>query len=215
MSTSQSSPPSNEQEKETGRVEAFSDGVFAIAITLLVLELKVPRELGEGVSLAQALLSLWPSYLALVTSFATIGVMWINHHKLFTLITRTDDVLLILNALLLLGITVSPFPTSLVAEYIQKPEGFTAAIVYNGLFILIAIAFNILWRYASGGRRLLKRDADEKAIKAIDDAYRLGPLFYVVALAVAFVSVPLSVVLNLGIAIFFGWPRQRYTRPAR
>src|SRR5512132_2117231 len=107
-------PYEQEQEKETGRIEAFSDGVFAIAITLLVLDLKVPRDLDEGVSLAQALLRQWPSYLAFIASFATIGVMWINHHKLFTLIKRSDDVLLILNVILLLGVTLTPFPTALV-----------------------------------------------------------------------------------------------------
>ncbi len=79
---------------ETGRVEAFSDGVFAIAITLLVLDLKVPRDLPPGTTLLHALLAQWPSYVAFVTSFATIGIMWINHHTLFTLIKRTDHTLL-------------------------------------------------------------------------------------------------------------------------
>jgi len=95
--------------KETGRIEAFSDGVFAIAMTLLVLDLKVPKEVGVNLSLASALLEQWPSYLAFLISFATVGIMWMNHHRLFTLIHRTDHWLLVLNGLLLLGVTRFPF----------------------------------------------------------------------------------------------------------
>src|SRR6266480_1695989 len=92
------SPGDPADPKETARIEAFSDGVFAIAITLLVLELKVPREHEPG-ELAPALLALWPSYLAFLTSFATIGIMWINHHRLFNLIHRSNQGLLIANSL--------------------------------------------------------------------------------------------------------------------
>src|SRR5215469_2591255 len=102
---------------ETGRVEAFSDGIFAIAATLLVLDLKVPQTGGR--TLASALRSQWPTYLAFVTSFATILIMWINHHRIFTLIGRSDDRLLFYNGLLLFGVTLVPFPTALVAEYLR------------------------------------------------------------------------------------------------
>src|ERR1700680_3215204 len=98
--------------EETGRVEAFSDGVFAIAMTLLVLDIKVPRDLAEGGTPAQALPSQWPTYLAFVTSYATILIMWVNHHRLFTHIARWDDRLLFANGLLLLGIVLVPFPTA-------------------------------------------------------------------------------------------------------
>jgi len=102
--------------RETGRVEAFSDGVFAIAVTLLVLDLKVPKpgDLG-GESLLSALARQWPAFLAYLTSFATILVMWVNHHKMFNHIRRTDDRFLFLNGLLLLFVTFVPFPTALVA----------------------------------------------------------------------------------------------------
>src|SRR5437867_4098529 len=90
-------------EKETARVEAFSDGVFAIAITLLILEIKVPPE--AGTDLGRALLAEWPSFIAFVTSFATIGIMWLNHHRLFGLIGQVNHALLVLNGLLLLGVT--------------------------------------------------------------------------------------------------------------
>ena len=112
---SRSDPPILDS-KDTARTEAFSDGVFAIAITLLVLDIKVPQELPESVRLGTALLQLWPSYLAFLTSFVTIGIMWINHHRLFTLIKRSDHWLLQLNGLLLLEDTFLPFPTAIVAE---------------------------------------------------------------------------------------------------
>jgi len=100
---------------ETSRIEAFSDGVFAIAITLLILEIKVPPP-GSG-ELSLALARQWPSYLSFLMSFAFIGIMWINHHRLFTHIARSDDVLLILNLLLLLGVIVVPFPTAVLATH--------------------------------------------------------------------------------------------------
>src|SRR5258707_7291898 len=114
-----SSAPRERPEKETARVEAFSDGVFAIAITLLVLDLKVPRDVPAD-HLAAELLRSWPSYGAFLVSFATIGIMWLNHHRLFTLIHRVDHALLVLNGLLLLTVTVVPFPTSLLAAYLGR-----------------------------------------------------------------------------------------------
>ena len=101
---------------ETARIEAFSDGVFAIAITLLVLDLKVPRDLPDGQTLTGALLAQWPAYLAFASSFMTILIMWVNHHRIFTLVGRSDSRLLFFNGLLLMGVTVVPFPTALVAD---------------------------------------------------------------------------------------------------
>jgi len=194
---------------DTARIEAFSDGVFAIAITLLVLDLKVPRELHEGQTLTAALADQWPAYVAFVTSFLTILVMWINHHRMFTLIGRADDRLLIFNGLLLLGITVVPFPTSLVAEYLGHDGQRTAALVYNGTFIAIAICFNLLWHCAASNSRLLNSDASPSAAQAITNSYRFGPLVYGVAFALALVSVKASLALNLGLALFFALPNER------
>jgi len=194
---------------DTARIEAFSDGVFAIAITLLVLDLKVPRELHEGQTLTAALAHQWPAYVAFVTSFLTILVMWINHHRMFTLIGRADDRLLIFNGLLLLGITVVPFPTSLVAEYLGHDGQRAAALVYNGTFIAIAICFNLLWRTAAVGDRLLNPACDRTAVRNIFESYRWGPLLYGLGLALAFVSVGASLALNLGLAIFFALPQRQ------
>jgi uncharacterized membrane protein len=200
-----------EEEKETSRVEAFSDGVFAIAITLLVLNIQVPHDLPAGTSLVTALARQWPMYLAFVTSFATIGIMWINHHRLFKHIRRSDNALLVLNGLLLMGVTVVPFPTALVAEYAGHPDARTAALVYGGTFVVIAIIFNILWRYASTGHRLLHPHANQREVEAITRQYRFGPLFYLLGFVVAFVSAPASLATYILLALFFALPGDRAT----
>src|ERR1700719_738466 len=99
---------------ETSRIEAFSDGVFAIAITLLILEIKVPHR-NQG-PLAAGLIDQWPSYVAYLLSFFFVGIIWLNHHRMFTLIKKSDDGLMLLNLLLLLGVSVVPFPTAVLAE---------------------------------------------------------------------------------------------------
>jgi uncharacterized membrane protein len=191
---------------ETGRIETFSDGVFAIAITLLVLDLKVPRAFQDGRTLASSLVAMWPSYLAFVTSFATILIMWINHHRMFTLIGRADDRVMFYNGLLLLGVTIVPFPTALVAEYLRHDGQNTAAAVYNGTFIFIAICYNLLWRTAAVNDRLLYPPASRHAVQRIFAAYRYGPLWYGIAFLLAFVSVTASLVVNLALAVFFARP---------
>src|SRR5206468_6094385 len=133
-------------QSETARVEAFSDGVFAIAITLLVLNLKVPS--GPAGHLGTALAGQWPAYAAFLISFAFIGIMWVNHHRLFTHIRRSDNRLLFLNLLLLLGVTFVPFPTALLAAHLRGADARTAAAVFNGTYVLIAIFFNVLWHHA-------------------------------------------------------------------
>jgi len=132
--------------------------------------------------------------------------MWVNHHRLFTHIGRCDDRLLFYNGLLLLGIAALPFPTALVAEYLGHPGQTTAASVYNGTLIAIAICFNLLWRCASSQGRLLREDHDREAVRHITETYRFGPISYVVALMLAFVSVTASLLLNLALAIYFALP---------
>jgi uncharacterized membrane protein len=188
---------------ETTRVEAFSDGVFAIAITLLVLEIKVPhRDQGD---LAASLLRQWPSYLAFVLSFAYIGIMWINHHRVFSLIRRSTDVLLLLNLLLLLGVTAVPFPTALLAEHLGGPYERTAALVYNGIFIVIAVIFNFLWRYAVS-RRLIHEHAAPDHARTISTQYAIGPLLYLICFVIAWFNVRASVLANVALALFFALP---------
>jgi uncharacterized membrane protein len=192
--------------KETGRTEAFSDGVIAIAITLLVLEIRVPH-LGAGQHLTDAIFDIWPSYLAYLISFAVIGIMWINHHRLFQHIKRVDTVFLALNTLLLMFITFINFPTALLAEYLQDAdERRTAALLYSGTFTVTALVYNLVWRYASHNNRLLSPKADLKQVAAITQQYLYGPLFYLGAFLAAFISVPLSLAINFGLAVFFVLP---------
>lgn len=193
---------------ETARIEAFSDGVFAIAITLLVLDLKVPHDMAEGRDLLAALFNQWPAYLAFVTSFATIGIMWLNHHRMFTLIKRADDGLLLLNSLLLLGITFVPFPTALVAAYVQRRGDRVAALVYSGTFTVIAVVFNLLWGYACHRHRLLHSRADPAMVRAITRAYAFGPPLYLLSFGLAWVSVPASLATNVALALFFALPNR-------
>jgi uncharacterized membrane protein len=200
---------------ETSRIEAFSDGVFAIAITLLVLDLKVPRDLGHDRTLEQALVAQWPAYVAFVSSFMTILIMWVNHHRMFTLIGRSDDRLLFYNGLLLMGITIVPFPTSLVAEYLRHDGQRTAALIYNGTFIGLAICFNLLWRTAAVKDRLLHPHADRRLVQRIFESYRLGPVWYIVAFILAFVSVTASIALNLILALYYALPGRVVTTPAQ
>lgn len=195
------------EEKETGRIEAFSDGVFAIAITLLVLEIKVPNHHTiETSSLTSALLSLWPSYLAFLTSFGTILVMWVNHHRIFSLVRRSDHLFFYWNGLLLLFVTFVPFPTALLAEYLPHPEAKIAATVYAGTFLAIALAFQGLWRHVSRKERLLAQGAKREEIAQITNQFRFGPPLYLTAFILSFVSVVLSVGLCIFLAIFFALP---------
>lgn len=198
--------------KETGRIEAFSDGVFAVAITLLVLDIHPPPGFPEDAKLIPQLLDQWPIYAAFITSFFTIGVMWVNHHRLFTHIKRTDNTLLLLNLLLLLVIVFIPFPTALVAQYFKLPDDHAAAEIYSGTCIVLAICYNLLWRYASHERRLLDSRSDPEEVEAITRQYRYGPLFYVVTFAVAFISAPASMILNMLLALFFALPGRKKTR---
>jgi uncharacterized membrane protein len=189
------------EEKETGRIEAFSDGVFAIAITLLVLELKVPHleDGGAGGSLTAALLRQWPSYVALVTSFFTILVMWANHHAIFALVRRVDAPFLYANGLLLLVVTVVPFPTALLAEYWQKPGAPVAAAVYAGTFAASGVAYNLLWRTAIAERRLLRSTATEEKIQGISRSYWVGIPGYLAAAAAAFIDIHITVGICIGL----------------
>ena len=191
---------------ETARVEAFSDGVFAIAITLLILEVKVPH-IGEG-PLRSALVHLWPSFLAFMASFMTIGVMWLNHHRLFTLIEHCNDMLIALNLLLLLGVTWLPFPTAVLAEHLLGADASLAAIVYSTSFFAIAIVFNVMWRYAVRARRV----AEDLTVALITRQYALGPLMYALLVAVAVYSARAVLVLSALYALYFALPPRIWKR---
>jgi uncharacterized membrane protein len=198
-------------------LEAFSDGVFAIALTLLVLELKVPQlpttvanatgpsAPGSGPSsqaLAAALLRQWPSYFAFVTSFFSVLVMWMHHHAILRLVRRTDAGLLFSNGFLLLMVTFVPFPTAVVATYLRTPAAGAACLFYSGTFVVVAISFQWMLRSALCAR-LLPAGASLEAYGRLRRGYRFGPLFYLLATAAA----PLSAWLSLGVctALWIFW----------
>ena len=169
-------------EKETSRLEAFSDGVFAIAITLLVLEIKVPHLSGAPTSaaLADALLREWPDYLALVTSFFTVLIMWVHHHIVFRMVRCADVRLMFVNGLLLLFISVVPFPTAVMAEYMGTPDAPAACTIYAGFFVGISICFQLL-RHAAFRPNVLVHNAPPETVERLKRSYWAGPPLYLVA----------------------------------
>ncbi len=196
--------PGRDEEKETGRLEAFSDGIFAVAITLLVLEIKLPDANQENLGLW--VLAQWPAFLAYFISFITILIMWINHHAIFRLVHRTNHTFQVINGLLMMLITFVNYPTAVLAEHIQEgqPNDSTfAAAFYSGTFVLIAILYNTLWRYAAHKHRLLSKRANPALVATIYKQYRFGPLLYLIAFGLAFVSVWASVAVNGGLAVYF------------
>lgn len=205
-----------DEEKQTGRLEAFSDGVFAIAVTLLVLELRapLPGTLQDGESLLHALWHEWPSYLAFVTSFATVLIVWINHHNLFTMIRRTDHNLLLLNGFLLFVVTFIPFPTNVLAEYIQESSARTAAVFYSGTFLMMAVAFNLLWRYVARDGGLLAQDVDRDVVRRINGQFRIGPLTYLACVPIAAINAVAGFVLVTLLAIYWALPEHLRPGPA-
>ena len=194
--------------RDTGRLEAFSDGVFAIAVTLLALELRtpLPTTLHEGEHLREMLWHEWPAYLAFATSFTTILIMWVNHHNLFRLIRRTDHAFLLLNGLLLATVTVIPFSTNVLAEYIREPDARTAAIFYAVTGLAMAVAFNRLWAYAQREGRLLARGTDPALIRSINAQFRIGPLTYAIALVLSALQPVVGFAAMIALAIYWALP---------
>ena len=182
----------------TARLETFSDGVFAIAATLLILNVSV-----TGVPLGMALVHGWPSYVAYAVSFLTIGIMWVNHHGVFSQIDKVDRTFLMINVVFLMLVAFVPFPTKLVAENIHRPGLEAAALTYGFTLTLTAIAYNALWFYAARGRRLLSADADAKTVTGISRSFLPGPWIYLTATLFAFGWPTLSIVLFALIAFFY------------
>ncbi len=193
-------------DRETDRLEAFSDGVFAIAITLLILEVRVPHEEElEGQSLWAALGDLWPSYIGYGLSFAVIGIMWANHHAVFKHVTRTTHYLAILNLLLLFMIGFLPFPTALLAEYLTHEHERTATIVYAGWLLATAIVYNGMWRYVRGAG-LIDPETDQTAVATINRRFNMGPPGYLIAFIAAIIWPPAGLTLLAILALLYVLP---------
>jgi uncharacterized membrane protein len=186
-------------ESGTGRLEAFSDGVFAIAATLLVLEFAVK----PGRDLGSQLPHLWPSYLAYATSFLTIGIIWMNHHFCVETIGRADRTLMFLNLLLLLTVAFLPFPTRLVATHLEHAGEQAAVYAYDATFVLMAVIYNVWWRYASSDRRLIAPGVPDSAVRAITRAFAPGVPMYTIVFLLAIWSPLASVALTFAVAAFY------------
>jgi uncharacterized membrane protein len=186
----------------TARLETFADGVFAIAATLLILNVDAQVS-GDLPGLGSQLLHIWPSYLAYAVSFVTIGIMWVNHHTVMSQIDRTDRRFLVATVGLLLCIAFVPFPTRLVAEHIRGEGARDAALAFGFTMVATAIMYNVTWFYASRGKRLLRADADPAVVSGLSRSYLPGPWIYLAAALIAFLSPATSVVLFMAIALFY------------
>lgn len=175
------------------RLEAFSDGVFAIAITLLVIEIKVPHldHASTTSELLMALLKSWPSYFGFVISFFAILVVWINHHRFFQSLIGSDCRLLLANGFLLFTVSAMPFPTAVLADYLTTPAASAACAVYAGSLVMLNLGFILVWRVAHSGGLLKEGAINRRLIFSLG----LGFVVYLAAVFVAFVSPYLSLAL--------------------
>jgi len=187
------------------RLEMFSDGVIAIAITLLVLEISVPDS--RAGDLFSDLLESWPSYVAFVLSFVVIGIMWVSHHSMFERIARVDRGLLFMNLLLLLGIAFLPFPTALLASYASEggTNSSVAAAIYSTTMAFIGLAFTAMWVYLDRHRDLLVEGIDPSLLRRSAKRSFVGPVVYGLSIGLAFVNALACFVVYFGVAIYFAW----------
>jgi uncharacterized membrane protein len=193
---------------ETARIEAFSDGVFAIAITLLIIEIGVPHVTGEE-SLSEALGDLWPSYGAYVLSFVMIGIYWANHHSLFRLFMRTDHFFLILNVFFLMAIAFLPFPTAVLGEYLDNDEQREAAVrLYSLGLLLPAFGWLCVWLYANA-RGLVDERLAPEYVRFLTVQYLLSSALYAGALMLAFLNGWVALVIVVGLTLLYLLPPRR------
>lgn len=190
---------------DTGRLETFADGVFAIAITLLVLAIGVPE---SDRPLGAALLNQLPDFAAYVVSFLTIGIMWVNHHQLFTLISRSNMTFAFIHVVFLMFIAFLPFPTDVLAERLASGvDAQQATVLYGGTMVAIAVMYNVIWVYASGnGGRLLRSGIEEEIRRAGARGYQYGPIGYLVITMLAFINPYVSLAGFAAYAVYWALP---------
>ncbi|HEY3007211.1 MAG TPA: TMEM175 family protein [Micromonosporaceae bacterium] len=197
------------------RLEAFSDGVFAIAITLLVLDLAVPpRESTPKGGLAEALGHQWPAYFAYLVSFLVIGIIWVNHHTVFGKVRLVDRPVLFANLALLLTVSVIPFPTHLLADYLTAgANSHTAAAVYSGTMLAMGLAFTLLWLTITRDERLLHEDVEPATSRAALRRFGLGNIVYAGTVGLAFVSAIATLVVHAVLAVYYCFNQLPTTTP--
>jgi uncharacterized membrane protein len=182
------------------RLEAFSDGVFAVAITLLVLEIAVPT----GNDLWHKLGDEWLSFASFFVSFWVIGIIWVNHHGVIDHLKRADRGVLYLNLLVLMSVVLIPFATALMAEHLNSGDDeHVAAAVYAASFVLKAIAFGVLWEYITRHREKLGVELTDEEVRRTSLAFQIGNPFYLLALVVAFISPEAVLVIIAALAVYY------------
>jgi uncharacterized membrane protein len=182
------------------RLEAFSDGVFAVAITLLVLEIAIPT----GDHLWHKLGDEWPSFASFFVSFWVIGIIWVNHHGVMDHLKRADIQVLYLNIFVLMAVVLIPFATALMAEHLNSGDDEeVAAAVYAGSFLLMAIAMGSLWEYITRHRERLGVKLADDEVRSITRAFHLGNPFYALAVAMAFISPVAVLVIIAAMAVYY------------
>ena len=199
---------------ETNRMEAFSDGIFAIAITLLILEIKVPTpaQATAAGGLLRALAAQWAGFVSYLISFVNIGIMWINHHAMFQYIRRTDRNLMLLHIPFLLLISATPYPTSLVATFSGTAEERAAVMLYGATFAAIALAYNAIWWYGIRDPHLRGAQVHERGLRTISFRYAMGPVSYILVTLVALVSVNAAMLGFALLAAYYALPERKRRR---
>jgi uncharacterized membrane protein len=180
-----------------GRIEALTDGVFAIAMTLLVLEISVPQISSHsadtvGAELSKRLFDLWPKIFSYVISFIILAIYWRAHHRQFHYITHSDGVLVWTNIMFLMAVSFLPFSTSLLGEYIDQQ---ISVFIYGSNSIIIAFLLYIQWRYATDHYRLVDKNLDPNIIRRLPRRVLIGILAYLVAMGVSFINIQYGVFL--------------------
>jgi uncharacterized membrane protein len=191
--------------KETARIEAFSDGVFAIAITLLILEIHVPA-VQENETLFTSLLHEWASFLALLIGFFTLLVCWINHHYMFSMIHKSNSVLALINGFKLLVVTITPFATALLSKHIESEWGHSAVSVYCFNFALMGSAMTGIWFYSA--RKGFAITESARKLKAINRLYILSSVISMLIWLVSYVSITGSLILSGFMFLIYIFPEK-------
>lgn len=198
-------------DKDTARIETFSDGVFAIAITLLVLNIQVPHSADLKTSLLTELGNHWASYLAFFIGFFSILVCWINHDHICNYVLRCDNNMRILNSFILLVVVAVPFSTSLLAEYIGKNEQQIAVAIYGITYCFMALVYALMWNYAYKNKFTVP-DVNDNLLRAIKKIYDIGIIYTLIALAVSFLSVIGGLILYTLMFAIYLYPEHFATR---
>jgi uncharacterized membrane protein len=197
-------PSDTQLQKETLRIETFSDGVFCIAVTLLSIEIGV--ELHGDISnrgLQEALVHKWPICLAYVISFINVLLAWIGHHGLFRMFRQSDGTIMLINGLLLMLVALVPFPTKTLGEFLLTNALQTAVIFYTGYFVLVSLAFRLLWYAASRKKELLVQDITDKQIKQTTRNENIGLICNTIIFSVAFINPWAALILSFAMWVYW------------